>query len=250
VLLVDGRAVDCTIEDTGDARLRVKADADVRTQVAAMLRLDEDLQPFYTLADADPKLAYARRRGAGRLLRAPTVFEDVIKMLLTTNCSWALTRIMVTRLVEKLGQPAPSGARAFPTPAAMARKDERFYRDVIKAGYRAPHLVHIARAQARGTLDLERLRDEPDAEALHDALLALPGIGPYAADNLLRLLGGYGYLGLDSWCRARLKKLYPRTRDPDALARRLYRPYGRWQGLAMWLDLTRHWHESPDNPLP
>jgi N-glycosylase/DNA lyase len=253
VLDLGGRAVDCAISVERDA-LRVRTTAEIprdrlRAQVAAMLRLDEDLTSFYDLTDRDPKLAYARRRGAGRLLRAPTVFEDVIKMLLTTNCSWSFTRLMVSRLVERLGVPSPSGARAFPTPEAMAEEPERFYRDEIRAGYRAPHLLSIARDQAAGKLDLERLRDEPDAERLRDELLALPGIGPYAADNLLRLLGGYGYLGLDSWCRGKLKKLYPRTRDPDALARRLYRPYGHWQGLAMWLDLTRDWHESPDDPL-
>lgn len=216
----------------------------VRACLRAVLRLDEDLTSFYALADDDPAIAWARARGAGRLLRAETAFEDVVKMLCTTNCSWALTRVMVGRLVEKLGDAAPSGRRAFPTPAAMARKDERFYRDEIRAGYRAPHLLRIARDVAEGRLDLEALRDGGDPEALRDRLLALPGIGPYAADNLLRLMGGYGYLGLDSWCRGRLKQLYPRARDADAFARRRYRRYGRWAGLAMWLELTRAWHED------
>lgn len=253
VLRIGGRAHDAAIEaHSSGLRVTVTPEAPraaVEAQVRAMLRLDEDLSAFYDLADADPKVAWARRRGAGRLLRAPTVFEDVIKMLLTTNCSWSLTRVMVGRLVEKLGEPSPSGARAFPTPEAMAKKTEKFYRDQIRSGYRAPHLMKIARDQASGRIDLESLRSEPDAEKLHDTLLELPGIGPYAADNLLRLLGGYGYLGLDSWCRARLKKLYPRARDPDKLAERLYKPYGHWRGLAMWLDLTREWHESSDDPL-
>ncbi len=60
-----------------------------------MLRLDEDLAPLYALTDGDARLAYARAHGVGRLLRAPTAYEDVIKMLLTTNCTWSLTRIMV-----------------------------------------------------------------------------------------------------------------------------------------------------------
>jgi N-glycosylase/DNA lyase len=248
VLDVDGRAADAQIAIAGGAlKIRVSPElpaAAVKAQVRAMLRLDEDLTPFYALADADPKFAWARPRGAGRLLRAPTVFEDVIKMLCTTNCSWALTRLMVGRLVDQLGVASPSGARAFPTAEAMAAKNERFYRDQIRSGYRAPFLMRIARDQASGKLDLESWRQEPDAERLHDLLLELPGIGPYAADNLLRLLGGYGYLGLDSWCRGKLKRLYPRTRDPDKLAERLYKPYGAWRGLAMWLDLTRDWHEA------
>jgi N-glycosylase/DNA lyase len=217
--------------------------------VASMLRLDEDLAPLYVLTDGEPRLAYARSRGAGRLLRAPTAFEDVIKMLLTTNCSWSLTRLMVQRLVAELGAPSPSGQRAFPTAQAMAGKDERFYRDVVKAGYRAPHLVTIARDVAEARLDLEAWRDPRlDDGELRKALLALPGIGPYAADNLLRLLGHYAYLGLDSWCRGRIKKLYPRARNVDGFAERRYRRYGKFAGLAMWLDLTADWHREGPPP--
>jgi N-glycosylase/DNA lyase len=249
VIVLDGRAHDLAIATGLQVRTRPAAPAArVRPIVRAILRLDEDLADFYALTDGDEALGWARARGAGRLLRAPTAFEDVIKMLLTTNCSWAFTRLMVERL-SPLGLPAPSGRRAFPAPEALARKDERWFREVVKAGYRSPHLVAISRAVASGKLDLEALRDERDAEALREQLLELPGIGPYAADNLLRLLGGYAWLGLDSWCRGKLKRLYPRARNVDALAERRYRRYGRFQGLALWLDLTRDWHEG-DQPLP
>jgi len=215
--------------------------------VASMLRLDIDLTALYALTDGDARLAYARGHGVGRLLRAPTAYEDVIKMLLTTNCTWTLTRIMVGRLIDALGEPSPSGARAFPTPEAMAKKTEKFYRDVVRAGYRAPHLMNIARAVAKKKLDPEAWRTPSvpgDDEKLRKELLELPGIGPYAADNLLRLLGHYGYLGLDSWCRGKLKRIYPRIRDVDGFARRRYQPFGAFAGLAMWLDLTRDWHEG------
>jgi N-glycosylase/DNA lyase len=152
---------------------------------------------------------------------------------------------MVSRLVESLGEPAPSGARAFPTPAAMAKKGEKFYRDVVRAGYRAPHLAKIARGVVKERIDPEAWRTPTvDDVELRDALLALPGIGPYAADNLLRLFGHYGYLGLDSWCRGKLRRLYPRVRDVDAFAGRRYKPFGHFAGLAMWLDLTKDWHEG------
>jgi N-glycosylase/DNA lyase len=248
VALLDGRACDLAIVARANA-LAVEAGpapraASLRATVESMLRLDADLSGFYQLADDDPALAWTRGRGAGRLLRAPSVFEDVVKMLCTTNCSWSLTRLMVTRLVDRLGATAPSGARAFPTPESMAAVGERFYRDEARAGYRAPHLVTLSRKVASGAIDLEVLRANPDTAEVRERLLALPGIGPYAADNLLRLLGHYDHLGLDSWCRGKLKKLYPRIRDPDAFAERRYRRYQRWQGLAMWLDITRDWHEA------
>ena len=251
VAYAGGRAHDVAIVER-DGALAVTTSAtraaDARAlaaTVAAMLRLDEDLTPLYALTDGDARLAYARAHGVGRMLRAPTAYEDAIKMLLTTNCSWSLTRVMVARLVESLGEPAPSGARAFPTAAAMAKKGEKFYRDVVRAGYRAPHLAKIARDVVKGRVDPEAWRAPTvDDENLREQLLALPGIGPYAADNLLRLAGHYGYLGLDSWCRGKLKRLYPRIRDVDAFAARRYKPFGHFAGLAMWLDLTKDWHEG------
>jgi N-glycosylase/DNA lyase len=247
----DGKVHDVRITQAGDQLVVAITPGHraLKTVVASMLRLDEDLQPLYAMTDGEARLAYARPRGAGRLLRAPSVFEDVIKMLLTTNCSWSLTRLMVQRLVAELGAPSPSGQRAFPTAQAMAEKDERFYRDVVKAGYRAPHLMKIARDVAAGALDLEAWRDPRlDDAVLRKQLLALPGIGPYAADNLLRLCGHYAYLGLDSWCRGKIKKLYPRARDVDAFAERRYRRYGKFAGLAMWLDLTAEWHRDAPPP--
>lgn len=222
---------------TAAARARLVA------QVRAMLRLDEDLAPFYAVTDGVPGFEWVRRRGAGRLLRAPTAFEDATKMLLTTNCSWALTRAMTTRLVESLGVAAPSGRRAFPSAARMAERPAEWYRDVVRAGYRSRYLAELSARVADGSVDLESPRREAgDGAALRERLLGLPGVGPYAADNLLRLYGAYERLGLDSWCRAELTKLMPRARDIDAAAERRYARFGRYAGLAMWVELTRRWH--------
>src|SRR5881296_130475 len=40
---------------------------------------------------------------AGRLLRSPSLFKDIVKMICTTNCSWSATQRMVQNLVQKLG---------------------------------------------------------------------------------------------------------------------------------------------------
>ena len=48
--------------------------------VAHMFRLDEDLSAFYSMVREDAELAWCVQ-GAGRMLRAPTVFEDVVKTI-------------------------------------------------------------------------------------------------------------------------------------------------------------------------
>ena len=225
------------------------AAAAIERQVAVVLHLDHDLSGFYAIAAGDPDLAWTTA-GAGRMLRSPTVFEDVIKTLCTTNCSWGLTRTMVQALVTNLGE-APIASRdplanAFPTAAAMAAQDERFYREVVRSGYRAPHFVKLAQAVTTGALDLETLgaapRDEVSDEGVERALLALPGIGPYAAAHIMMTLGRNSKLILDSWTRPTYKRLAGAKRKPtDAQIVRRFRRYGADAGLAFWLFVTQDW---------
>jgi N-glycosylase/DNA lyase len=221
----------------------------VLAQVAHVLRLDEDLSPFYERLRSDPELAWAAR-GAGRLIRSATVFEDVVKTICTTNCAWSATVRMVEALVEHLGEPAagadPEGpwGRAFPTAAAMAEAKESFYKDVVRAGYRGPYLRSLAASVAAGTLDLEELshasREQIPDEEVAARLLALPGVGPYAAAHVMMLVGRYSPLILDSWTRPKYARVNGRKAS-DATIERRFRRYGPYAGLAFWLYLTRDW---------
>lgn len=211
-----------------------------------ILRLDEPLEEFYELTNVDERLRWVAPSNAGRLLRSPTVFEDLVKTLCTTNCSWSLTRIMVTNLVEKLGRLAVGGGHAFPTAEALASVDERFYRDEIKAGYRSPYFVELATAVASGTLDPESwLTTDVPTDELKKEIKALKGFGDYAADNLLKLLGRYDGLALDSWLRSQFYKKHNRDRTcADKKIERHYKKYGTWRGLAIWCDMTERWFDE------
>jgi N-glycosylase/DNA lyase len=211
-------------------------------QVRHMLRLDDDLAPFHALCRGEPALRWAARRGAGRLLRSATVFEDLMKLLFTTNTTWAGTEAMTRNLVAAAGPAAPSGARAFPSPAQCVR-DAAFYRDVVRTGYRAAAAVKLATAFANGELDDAAFLAPQPSEQLWQRLLALHGFGPYAAGQAMRLCGHYDKLALDSWCRSRLAEL-GRTKKPpaDRTVERRYARFAPFQGLALWLDLTADWH--------
>jgi 3-methyladenine DNA glycosylase/8-oxoguanine DNA glycosylase len=219
---------------------------------ARVLRLDQDLSTFYLRAGDDPELAWAAQ-GAGRMLRSPTVFEDVVKTVCTTNCAWSATVRMVDALVTNLGEPALGGngplSNAFPTPAAMASVPEVFYRDVVRAGYRGAYLAALSRSVADGDLDLEAFATAtpetlPDTE-LEAVLLALPGVGPYAAAHIMMTLGRHSRLILDSWTRPKYTRLVGRKKPvSDRQIERRFRPYGEYAGLAFWLFVTRDWVED------
>jgi N-glycosylase/DNA lyase len=248
VTIEDGRKGHVRVTVAGRAPGARAADA-VLAAVAHVLRLDEDLSPFYAVAAGDPDLAWATQ-GAGRLVRSPTVFEEVVKTICTTNCAWSATERMVGALVEHLGEPAAGAAggaygRAFPTPAAMAAADEGFYREVMRAGYRGAYLRSLSADVGSGALDLEALgrtsADELPDDDLADVLLALPGVGPYAAAHIMMLLGRYSRLVLDSWTRPKYASLNGGRRVKDTTIERRFRRYGPYAGLAFWLVLTRDW---------
>ncbi len=220
--------------------------------VRRVLRLDEDLSRFYALAAEDPDLSWGTK-GAGRMVQSPTVFEEVIKTLCTTNCAWSATIRMVSALVEHLGEKAPEAlpsgpwGRAFPTPEAMAGAEEEFYRDLVRAGYRGRYLLALSRSVASGELDLEALDASPEKlpdEELEKRLVALPGIGPYAAAHVMMMLGRYSRLILDSWTRPTYARLVGKPSVADEEIQERFSPYGPYKGLAFWLYLTRGWVEE------
>ena len=220
--------------------------------VRRVLRLDEDLSGFYALAAGDPELSWVTR-GAGRMVRSPTVFEEVVKTLCTTNCAWSATTRMVSALVEHLGEKAPEApptgpwGRAFPTPEAMAGAGEEFYKEVVRAGYRGRYLLALSSSVAGGELDLESLDAPPEKlsdDELEKRLLALPGIGPYAAAHVMMMLGRYSRLILDSWTRPTYARLVGKPSVADEEIKARFSPYGPYKGLAFWLYLTRGWVEE------
>jgi N-glycosylase/DNA lyase len=222
--------------------------------VKHVLRLDEDLSGFYEQAAGDPELSWATR-GAGRMIRSATVFEEVIKTVCTTNCAWSATTRMVSALVEHLGEKAPGApetgpvGRAFATPEAMAEAGEEFYKDVVRAGYRSRYMLALARSVVEGSVDLEVLaapREELPDDELEKRLLALPGIGPYAAAHVMMMLGRYSRLILDSWTRPRYARLIGRPATDAEIVER-FSGYGSYAGLAFWLYLTRSWIEEPED---
>ncbi|MDX6657386.1 MAG: hypothetical protein QOH62_2179 [Solirubrobacteraceae bacterium] len=248
-----GRPLAVRVRAAGALRVRVSgpAESEARQRAALagvrhVLRLDEDLSGFYARVAEDPDLSWSCT-GAGRMMRSQTVFEDVVKTICTTNCAWSGTVRMVSALVGHLGEEAAGGGRAFPSAATMAQAPEAFYADEARAGYRGPYLRALAAAVAEGTLDLEALasapRSEISDEELEERLLALAGVGPYAAAHIMMLMGRHSRLILDSWTRPTYARLRGR-KQTDAQILRRFRRYGDHAGLAFWLTITRSWVEG------
>src|SRR4029434_2242226 len=96
---------------------------------------------------------------------------------------------------------------------------------------------------ASGKLDPESwLASDMPTHELKKEIKGVKGVGDYAAENLLKLLGRYDGLALDSWTRARFFELRNKGRKAnDKKIARYYARFNKWRGLALWCDVTRDW---------
>lgn len=219
--------------------------AELARAVTWMLGLDMDFSDFYTAVRHEPKLAQVAERAQGRLLRAATLFENVVKSILTTNTTWGGTKRMAQELTNTFGAPLPDDhqRRAFPTPARLANVDVEILRKTVRLGYRAPYVLELAQRVAGGELDLEEWKTAVlPTDELRKRLLSLKGVGPYAAASLLMLMGHYDSVPVDSWAFKLVSyEWYDQQPVGRAEVEKAFADWGRWKGLAYWFwDWSYH----------
>jgi 3-methyladenine DNA glycosylase/8-oxoguanine DNA glycosylase len=169
-------------------------------------------------------------------MRSPSLFEDVIKTVTSCNVTWPSTVIMNRRLCEVVGR-----AGAFPTARRLARARAGTLRGRCRVGYRDQRIIELSRMFASGALDPEWFEDPatPD-DAVWDRLTDLPGIGPYAAANIMQLLGRYSRLPVDTET-IRHAKLLLGYRGPVRKimksVHRHYAPFGAHAFRSYWFEL-------------
>jgi len=222
---------------TTRSKLTRREEKEVAARVTWMFGLDAGFSEFYALADAEPRLAHCREKAYGRLLRSSSLFDDVVKVMMTTNIQWSGTKRLVAALVDHFGGPLPEdGARsAFPTAERIARSREATLRK-LGLGYRAPYLLKLAHGVVSGQYDLEALKDgaRPTEEVRRD-LLALPGIGPYAAATALGILGRYDHIGADTEAISAVSKAFYGGRPiGEKEVNAAFAKWGKYKALAYW----------------
>jgi 3-methyladenine DNA glycosylase/8-oxoguanine DNA glycosylase len=232
------------IEDFGEGRvvhLAIRAEADsvsvetdtgcdeaeLTRRVRRMLQMDLPLEEFHAHCRRHPHLAPIAECSRGRMLRSPTLFEDVVKVIATTNTTWAQTIAMTARIVGAFG---PEGL-AFPSPVQIAAVPFDEFAAKARMGYRNAYVHAVASAIAGCSLDLDAWQsDALTAADLRKRLLGLPGIGPYGAACLLLYLGKPEHVNSDSVARAALSQELGRP-VADKEVHAFFEAHGEWRGL-------------------
>jgi len=237
------RVIEYRISDASDGvqietdKLNRTEQSEVKEKISWMFGLDQDFSPFYKAARKEPKLRHSQKLARGRVLRSPTFFEDVIKTILTTNTLWAATIRMTSNLIASFGDPLPgTDFKAFPTPERIAASSPELLREAVRVGYRAPAIHELASRVASRELDVESFKAStlPTLE-LRKELMKIRGVGPYAAANLLMILGRHDFIPIDSWALKVVSHEWYRGKPITAKqVEKRFEKWGEYQGLAFW----------------
>lgn len=245
-LNLDGGVATLTLSQSGKkgTPLTVRADrtltrreqAQAKRMIGRMLNLDDEgVKDFHRV---DPRW---KRSGRGRLFRSPTLFEDIIKTVTSCNVAWTSTIRMNERLCEVFNP-------AFPTPEQLARRKPGTLRARTGVGYRDQRIVDLARLCARGEID-EQWFDDPNTtdDEIYEHLLELPGIGPYAASNILQLLGRYSRIPVDTESVRHGRVVLGMTgtsRQIEKMVREHFEPFVEHKFRSYWFELWDFYEAS------
>jgi 3-methyladenine DNA glycosylase/8-oxoguanine DNA glycosylase len=254
--LSNARIIELRMSDGKDGlsvetdKLNKSEQKEVTDAVTWMFGLDMDFSAFYAASRAEPKLARAKKQALGRVLRSPTLFEDVIKTIFTTNTLWGATKNMTRKLVDEYGIALTSYSksseatsadeariiRAFPSAESIAASNPETIKEKIRVGYRAPAIHELAVSVASGQFNLESLKTSklPTLE-LRKELMKINGVGPYAAANLLLILGRSDFIPIDSWALKLVSHEWYKGKPITAKeVEKHFEKWGEFKGLAFW----------------
>jgi len=219
-------------------------------RVRYMLRLDENLQGFYDLCKKKGSKWKNFTEGRGYLLRSPEVFEDLVKVICTTNIQWGGTKRMVKELVGSFGFPFPGDPAllSFPAPESISSVSLEEFKDRVRLGYRAGYIYELSARITSGDLNLNDLThtSTPTAE-VKKRLIEIKGVGNYAAASMLMLLGRYDQIPVDTVFRSFMKEKYFKDKQfSEEEGLNLYEEWGRWKYLAYWNEMLAFYYPNAE----
>jgi len=225
------------IEITSRGPLTPEHKANLRFGIRRALDLDTDTTSLYRVARKQhASLAKLVRAGAGRLLKCPSLWEDAVKTLFTTNCSWNLTlKVAAACCAPPFARVSPAGRYPFPKPSDIQRYTPEQLRKRIPIGYRAQAMCLLARRFSRTEVDLEPELLPRHFEEAYKTVRSWYGFGDYAASHVLVLEGKFHKIPVDTVVIDFVRSQYQRNDVAACLAER-FDTWGEYKWWGMKLE--------------
>jgi DNA-3-methyladenine glycosylase II len=161
----------------------------LRAYIDEWFDLGTDLQPFYSLLQANSALAYMADEYAGlRLVGIPDLFEALCWSIIGQQINLTFAYKLKRRLVEKYGTGIEYDCvvyHMFPAPEVLAAVTIEDLRTMQFSGSKAQYLIDTAKAFADGAMSRQLLEKLPDFTSRQQALTSLRGIGLWTANYVL-----------------------------------------------------------------
>ena len=185
---------------------------EIEETVSFMFSLNDDLSEFYSLADRDPILKYAKEDLYGlKIQTTPTFFEGMIIGFCMVWASFQRAVKMIDGLVRKFGLKMGEDY-AFPSAKELAKASLDELKE-LKLGFRAERVKWLSTQVAEGKLDLERLPSLP-TERLREHLMEIKWVGPWLAEaTLLWRLKRPDAFPIDVWSARIFRAFFPEVKD-------------------------------------
>jgi len=233
---VGGIARAFTIHDGDPPTVEMPRHIDGQAQRALLARAAhfigaaDDLAPLYAAAEGDPPFrALVRELHGLHHVRFLTLEEIAVYCVLMQRTPIALAATYKRRFLARFGIPVDVGGatlRAMPELDQLVELDAADIAAAIGHARKAARVTDVVRGVA--AIGEPTLRTAPYAVA-RDALLAIPGVGPFsAAAILLRGLGRMDELPALRPIEDEARALYGAAYDPAAIARRYGSHIGYW----------------------
>jgi DNA-3-methyladenine glycosylase II len=221
----DGRGWAVTIRD-GSIELPPGAPRSLVRRAADWIGAGDDVARFYAAAAGDRAMQPIVRALHGLHHVRFLGLEDVaVHAVLMQRQAPARVAAMKRRFLEAFGHSAGE-LRAMPEVAELARIAPAAIGEAIRHPAKAERIAEVVRGVA--SLGEDFLRTAPDDQA-KQALLAIPGVGPFsAAAILLRGLGRTDELPGLAMFEREGRAIYGAAWDEDAIARRYGDQIGYW----------------------
>jgi DNA-3-methyladenine glycosylase II len=222
----------------------------VAEEVARQFSTELDLQPFYTLAEADPVLRQLIIHFRGmRVPQAAHVFEILISAIIEQQVNLSFAHKVKKAMIDTYGRSVEFEGRqysAFPEPAALAITTPKELLPLQVSGPKARYLITISRLVLDGTLDLEGLRQLEPAVA-HEKLLELKGVGHWTAQYVgLRALRHLDCLpAADVGLQKVIQYFYGlRKRPTPERVQKMAKAWNGWRSYATFYLWLTYWENA------
>ena len=182
---VDAPSLEVTLKGSV---LSEKIVSEARIQVARLLGIDQELEPFYRMALKDPVLNPLVKMLRGlHIPQTLSLWEGLVLAILGQQVSSHVARIMRNSLVENYGLALKESGviyHIFPRPETLVEAGLEDLYSIKLSKRKAQYLFDIAASLTSQERELDSLRSLPDEEAVR-TLTEIRGVGPWTAHWLL-----------------------------------------------------------------